>query len=434
MAIMFPLKPSAAWLHPSNIRYLAFKGGGGKGVAFLGSLGWLENHKAPLPVNAASTILGLSGASAGAMTALLVSLGYSSDQLVATFGHMDVSDLIDEPEYGTVRCVSRQKDHLRLANFLETDAAAVDAFPVTVLTASFAAILRLTGDQSVTPGSLYDTLLTTTGYAECLIGDSGFMTGTSLRNWLMRQLANSPWWRSVPLTNMRQLPDNPAKITFGQLYAFGGWHVQLAVAATNLTTGRPVVFSQRTTPDFPVVEAVAMSASFPGLFKPTWVSSTAPFGKNIALKQAVGWYADGGITNNLPMHVFDGYPGTLSADPYLDTGQSMWQTPPATLNEFMLGIVLEEGEPPGAAGGGLAQGIEDPTMTQGLPSTLEQVLNALEFASNMGQVHSPDEYRQIATAYSGSITTTNLVPSTEDQDLAYKYSFLQMDKYYQGRV
>jgi predicted acylesterase/phospholipase RssA len=425
------VKPPAAWLHPANIRYLAFKGGGGKGVAFTGSLGWLEEHLAPLPIKAGSKMLGVSGASAGAITAFLVALGYKATELRATFESMQLTALVDKPQYGRVRCVTRSTDTLELAGPVEKAAAWLAARGWNESMADLDLILRLAG--SVSKGSLPDMLLSTDGYLQCLIGDSGMMAGTAIRNWLGNQLVSSPWFSGVTSPNRWQLPHDPTKITFDQLFGFGSWKVQLAVVASNLTTGRPMVFSQRTTPSFPVVDAVAMSASFPGLFKPTWVGTTAPFGNNIDSKHFVGWYADGGIINNLPIHVFDSYPPKLAADPYFDTNQ-LPLSPPATLNEYMLGILLEEGDPPIASSKQLAPYVEDPKKTQDLFTTLKQVENALEFNSNMGQLRSRGEYLQVVMAYTGKIRLPDFAPKSEDIRTAYNYSYQQMDQFYRGRA
>ena len=104
-------------LSPYNIRYLAFQGGGGKGLAYLGALSWLEQYgltpnatpvrPAPLPLYqpnqpAGQTIAGLSGASAGAITAFLVTLGYRSSDMKAALRN---ADLVDKPALGAGRGV-----------------------------------------------------------------------------------------------------------------------------------------------------------------------------------------------------------------------------------------------------------------------------------------------------------------------------------------
>jgi hypothetical protein len=56
-------------LKPEQIQYLVFEGGGGKGFAYLGAIEVLEK------LRVFDNVLGYGGASAGAITALLLSLG-----------------------------------------------------------------------------------------------------------------------------------------------------------------------------------------------------------------------------------------------------------------------------------------------------------------------------------------------------------------------
>ncbi len=68
-----------------NKKYLIFKGGGGKGNAYLGVLRKLEENGI-LPLNKkASPILGVAGASAGAITALCVAIGMSIEDIKKQF-------------------------------------------------------------------------------------------------------------------------------------------------------------------------------------------------------------------------------------------------------------------------------------------------------------------------------------------------------------
>lgn len=65
-----------------NKEYLVFEGGGGKGNAYLGAILVLE-EKGYLPIrnNDSKKFIGVAGASAGAITALMVALGLSSDDI-----------------------------------------------------------------------------------------------------------------------------------------------------------------------------------------------------------------------------------------------------------------------------------------------------------------------------------------------------------------
>lgn len=94
----------------------------------------------------------------------------------------------------------------------------------------------------------------------------------------------------------------------------------LVVTGTNITAGRPVYFRDGLTPDFPVVEAVRISGSFPLLFKPTAVAYRpsprfAGRGRRRGGAEArdrfyrlnyCGYFIDGGFLNNHPIDAFSG--------------------------------------------------------------------------------------------------------------------------------
>lgn len=71
----------------------------------------------------------------------------------------------------------------------------------------------------------------------------------------------------------------------------------LYIIATNLTKHEAVVFSIDTTPNVSVADAVLLSGSIPLYFE-------APRFDGRSLGQG-DYYADGGILNNFPIHIFD---------------------------------------------------------------------------------------------------------------------------------
>jgi predicted acylesterase/phospholipase RssA len=111
-------------LKPEEVEYLAFEGGGGKGAAYLGAIWALENADV-LPARpkgntkatkgceepgGESSIRGISGASAGAITAFLLSIGYSAKELyVATVLQNRIVGLMDGPRTGLSRSVVRDR-------------------------------------------------------------------------------------------------------------------------------------------------------------------------------------------------------------------------------------------------------------------------------------------------------------------------------------
>src|SRR5262245_31325691 len=109
-------------LRAADVRFLSLEGGGGKGFAFLGALQALEelnilqyatsppepgftrarlSWELPAAVPARRRlhpkIAGVAGASAGAITALLVSCGYSAADILAVLQSFDFDLLFDSP-------------------------------------------------------------------------------------------------------------------------------------------------------------------------------------------------------------------------------------------------------------------------------------------------------------------------------------------------
>ncbi|SRR6266568_3971257 len=71
-----PETPEPKKLKADDIRYLALEGGGGKGFAYLGAIDILEKVKGADGRSIMARVDGFAGASAGAITALLLSIGY----------------------------------------------------------------------------------------------------------------------------------------------------------------------------------------------------------------------------------------------------------------------------------------------------------------------------------------------------------------------
>ncbi|QHM16551.1 hypothetical protein C7M30_00170 [Bacillus subtilis] len=75
---------------------LVFEGGGVKGIAYVGVLKILEKY------NILGNIERVGGTSAGAIVAMLVSLGYNSSELEKSLTEMDLKQFMDN-DFGVVR-------------------------------------------------------------------------------------------------------------------------------------------------------------------------------------------------------------------------------------------------------------------------------------------------------------------------------------------
>ncbi|XP_071111820.1 uncharacterized protein [Haliotis cracherodii] len=90
-------------------------------------------------------------------------------------------------------------------------------------------------------------------------------------------------------------------LTFGKLYHDHG--KELCIVAANMSTSSVEYFHPKTTPDFPIMEALAMSFSIPVVMKP----------KYSFVNGRGEYFVDGGVLNNYPINTFDGW--YLSMDP-----------------------------------------------------------------------------------------------------------------------
>lgn len=97
---------------PDKVEYLVLQGGGGKGVAYLGAIRALE-EKGVLPIKQtnernAPRLKGVAGTSAGAITALLIALGFTADEIDKKFLSKPelFTSFFDGPDNGSYRTVS----------------------------------------------------------------------------------------------------------------------------------------------------------------------------------------------------------------------------------------------------------------------------------------------------------------------------------------
>ncbi|HST35503.1 MAG TPA: patatin-like phospholipase family protein, partial [Allosphingosinicella sp.] len=153
----------------------------------------------------------------------------------------------------------------------------------------------------------------------------------------------------------------------------------LVVTGTNITSSQPVFFRESLTPDFPVTEAVRISAGFPVVFKPTAVAYV-PSGKDGRTGRRrgdanqvkrfyethyCGYFIDGGFLNNHPMQAFSGVQAGADAD---NTPQEMLA---AAFGDKVLGFHLTNNEPETCPFGGT---FEETKGTRGFGAVLSGMM------------------------------------------------------------
>lgn len=427
---------------PYNIQYLSFQGGGGKGIAYLGALNWLEMYPdnastktpSPLPLyngqQAGNRIVGVTGASAGAITALFVALGYYSDDIQSKLTSLD---LVDPPEPGLCRSVPPDvispPDDSNGSGLISDYYSAVAALLQSNQIQQYLEpmLSKLTNDN--VNNTTYK-ILSNLNYLYCLAMDGGMLSGAKLLAFLQQAITDSPLLHGMTKSGPLGFPTfDGTSMTFGDFWRFNQRTVMLAICATNLTTGRPMVFSHYTTPNFPVADAVAISASFPFLFKSVWVSSQQSLGSAARKSDYVGWYADGGLTNNVPIHVFDNVSnnGQIIADPTGPVSGPMSNSFTPGLNPGVLGLRLAAGDAPVTSSG---QPPPDPQTTQSVITVSGAVLGAMQFGANDGQLRDPFERNQTVIIQTDGLNLTDFSPPQQAINTAKKNGYNAMAAYY----
>jgi predicted acylesterase/phospholipase RssA len=349
-------------LTPREIKYIVFEGGGGKGFAYLGALRALEKLGVLKYISPASsdvptadnkrhsrldfrTIKGIGGASAGAITALLLSIGYTPQELadlmsdtgkfLAFFdggfndpkdanikrlrpiyqGCESVPDTAEEDNWKTYLPYAEDFAGLEAA-ILPPELRFLGLFPTIADTIDqIRSVLRRYRD--VPP---FQTLIP--NWKEFVVNfprDWGLFAGCAARQWFDKLI-----------TDRMPVPAQPQKsVTFEDHYQH--FRVELLVTGTNLLTGKSEVFSHLDTPGFSVADAVRISMGIPFAFKPVIIDdSTAGVG------QSKGVWVDGGLLNNVPFREFDDRPGANPKTLALRLDIEPAQPPPIkTLQEFL---------------------------------------------------------------------------------------------------
>lgn len=323
-----------------EIEYLTFEGGGGKGIVYLGAIKALEEKKLlPIPMPTINSnekynhveillnrkIKGISGASAGAITAFLLAMGLDSGQIgdIMMRKHKGInrfSTFFDNPSefIAPFNDIKQYVGYQRSIEFSEGNQFKVgfhnEQFPkdkINYISNKILNILYRFIDLSfkIPNKGLANRLLKESkkdGFIERnyfiinLLYGKGIFNGFGIRDFfseIMEEFLiepNRPYLESKKNIFKFITTPKPAYIlTFKHFFFLTG--VDLRLTGVNLKDKKPYYFSAFHTPNFPVIEAVAISMNIPGLFRPILVKNGNRNGE----------WIDGGLLNNYPIHAFD---------------------------------------------------------------------------------------------------------------------------------
>ena len=238
------------------IQNLVFQGGSVRGIAYLGALQAMTDAGIDF-----TRIKRIAGTSAGAITALLLSLGYSLDKLKVHLDNINFTDVLDGHSNFVQGRVLKSVDKINGGQnrFFAT---------MPVATASPSLLTELSSEYGVFEGNYF-------------------------LEWVQARLKEYTGDEDITFEELHALHlNNPAR--FKDLYVYGA----------NISLGLSEQFSWETTPTVTIASALRISMSIPFVFKPFCVMKKNQFGS--VLPAIDGYvYVDGGILDNYPIHTFD---------------------------------------------------------------------------------------------------------------------------------
>lgn len=456
-----------------NLEYLALEGGGGRGILYLEPIRVLEERlktkieqsvlsyrgkpilnpefrstpiRSSLPLFQIDlppeykVLKGISGSSAGAITAYMLSLGMSSFDIEHEMNRMDVmtressfpgpisvfEQFVDEKPNNKYRAVENGEVKLNsfenVADSFFRNAKILYQFTffVNPLSPLFGetskyGIYRLLKNYLKANSNfgmyerIFENNADTDAFISNFLGERGFFSGNRIREYFV-YLMETYLFAKLDSNTVAPLV-NTESITFREFFDLTG--VDLVLTGTNITQAQPRIFSLFFTPDFPVIEAVQISMNLPPAFKPTFVDSEVAKGFDERNKRYFGLYVDGGVLNNYPIRSFDNLiqykdtPGYLSGLTYrseeLSSSTILAGDPfEARKNcDCFLGIRLEETTAP-------AKPVEKkdlfPTDKWAIADYLKSLYKSFFYPSEEGQIRSAEDLRRtVKLSASGGI-------------------------------
>lgn len=302
-------------LRPEDVRFLTFEGGGGKGNAYLGAIKGLIDEKVITYSNNRidkKKILGISGSSAGAITAVLLALGYEYDKLRSIIQKIDfnkafelplVGDEVRVPVNGYWDYSYRNPDKQSSANIpLEVNKFIANFLPLFWAVEKIIDYLIKNALKDDNPILAERISSNKTKYIECLFTDFGMFSGKFIYS-TFNQIITS---RVNELNTEKYGNKNDSNKFYCSFKMFEEiFGIDLRITSVNFKTENLQIFSASTTPQIPVASAIRMSMSLPAFFKPVVIEHVTASRYNLPGKTWMGHWVDGGLFDNAPIRLFD---------------------------------------------------------------------------------------------------------------------------------
>ncbi|NGX31515.1 MAG: hypothetical protein K940chlam8_00886 [Chlamydiae bacterium] len=243
---------------------LVFKGGGAKGLAYIGVIKALEEK------DWLKDIKRIAGTSAGAITAAFVALGMDSKQMEDKLTETPLTKLLDHP-FRKKRLQEVLKQHTSLQNL-------------------YSWILH--PGKILDPNTLFSALW---NGVESLWRTTGVCKGDEALKWIEDQIELLTDDRHCTFGKLKELIEKDKTHKYKHLHVF----------ATELNHPQIVHISSEDPQwkDMLIADAVRISMSIPGVFEP--YTPRFKNKKGFYDPKEVKSYIDGGLLNNLPIECFD---------------------------------------------------------------------------------------------------------------------------------
>lgn len=252
--------------------FVAFSGGGAKGVVHVGALKALEQRSVDF--------LGFSGTSAGSIVATLAAAGFAADELIDSATGRTILDQLNriDPQLRRATDLFGKIGWLRVRLFRAAMRQTIPtplALALLWLTPALfgVAIALLVSDYKLLAGLLGWTVL-------------GVVVWSAYRS-VVGGLADVRRFRDAlgQLLQQRMFPAEPGRVVTMADFGSAG-RPALKVVSANLSRRRLHLFSRERTPGTPAADAVAASICLPIIFAPWTIDNEL--------------HCDGGIVSNLP--------------------------------------------------------------------------------------------------------------------------------------
>lgn len=327
-----------------QVRYLAFEGGGGAGNAYPGAL--MALHSLDILKyrdNRLLGIWGIAGSSAGAITAMFLSMGYTPLEMSEILAGQDFNEFFDPVRAGLVPRIGGCVITYNLTSTDDILAKVSQSFAGQVLqamnpssrvllsgigqalrlreglvraecyVAGFLSSVLLGVLNRPSEGVVLDRIMKGVGDGQLLssfLYDYGIFSGHAIRKFFTKGIADA-------VRRVQGLPGSATTMRIGSRDVLLGeidfeqhraiFGCKLVVTGSNLETGMTELFSADTTPKFRVADAVRISMSIPIAYKPLIIKDKASLAAVGASPGSFveGVWVDGGVFNNTPVGVFD---------------------------------------------------------------------------------------------------------------------------------